>query len=182
MTLAAAGDTCTLIGGTIVTAAVADLEGSATEVAVTETCGEAGTADGAVNRPEELIVPHAVPEQPLPEMVQETAAFDVPDTLAVNCCEVPITTWADAGEIFTATNGRTVTVAVLDLVGSASDVAVTDTCAGLGTVDGAWYRPAEDIVPHAVPLQPLPATVQEMPAFEVLLTVAVNCCVAPCRT
>jgi hypothetical protein len=32
---------------------------------------------------------------------------------------------------------RIVTDAVLDLVGSATDVAVTETCAGLGTAAGA---------------------------------------------
>jgi hypothetical protein len=41
------------------------------------------------------------------------------------------------GEIDTETGRITVTLAVLDLVGSATDVAVTDTCAGEGTVPGA---------------------------------------------
>jgi hypothetical protein len=41
------------------------------------------------------------------------------------------------GEIDTATGGITVTVAVLDLVGSATDVAVTDTWAGEETAAGA---------------------------------------------
>jgi hypothetical protein len=41
------------------------------------------------------------------------------------------------GEIDTETGRITVTVAVLDLVGSATDVAVTDTCAGEGTAAGA---------------------------------------------
>ena len=38
------------------------------------------------------------------------------------------------------------------------------------------------MVPHAVPLQPDPCTVQVVPVFEVPLTEAENCCVAPVTT
>ena len=49
----------------------------------------------------------------------------------------PVTTCAVVGEMVTATGARMVTVADADLVESASEVAVTVTCAGLGTVLGA---------------------------------------------
>ena len=61
----------------------------------------------------------------------------MPVTAAVNCCWAPVTTCADVGETVTATGGMTVTVAVADLVLSATEVAVTVTCGGFGTVLGA---------------------------------------------
>ena len=69
-----------------------------------------------------------------------------------------------------------VTPAVADLVGSATEVAVTDTCGELGTAEGAVYRPFADIVPQAAPLQPLPATLHDIAVFVLPVTVAVNCC------
>lgn len=44
---------------------------------------------------------------------------------------------AVAGETVTETGGTIVTEAVADFVASATEVTVTDTCAGLGTTDGA---------------------------------------------
>ena len=41
------------------------------------------------------------------------------------------------GETVTATGGTIVIEAVADFVESATEVAVTDTCAGLGIADGA---------------------------------------------
>ena len=38
------------------------------------------------------------------------------------------------------------------------------------------------MVPHCVPVQPVPETLQATPVIEVLLTVALNCCVAPRKT
>jgi len=48
-----------------------------------------------------------------------------------------VTTFDVAGVIDTPTGGMMVIEAVADFVGSATEVAVTDTCAGLGTADGA---------------------------------------------
>ena len=84
-----------------------------------------------------VIVPHVAPLQPVPEMLQVTARFVVPVTVAVNCCCAPVTTLAEPGETETATGGTTVTVAEADCEGSAWDVAVTFSTAGLGTVAGA---------------------------------------------
>jgi hypothetical protein len=83
------------------------------------------------------------------------------------------------GETVTPTGRAIVTDAVLDLVESATDVAVTKTCAGLGTAAGAVYKPLPLIVPHAAPVHPVPATVHVTDVFEELVTVAENCCVAP---
>jgi hypothetical protein len=74
---------------------------------------------------------------PLPVTLQVTAVFDVSDTVVMNCCSVLTRTWAVVGETATETGGMTVTIAVLDFVGSAAEVAVTDTCAGVGTFVGA---------------------------------------------
>jgi hypothetical protein len=66
-----------------------------------------------------------------------TAVFVAFSTVAVNCCWPPVNTSAVVGEIDTETGRITVTLAVLDLVGSATDVAVTATCAGEGAEAGA---------------------------------------------
>jgi hypothetical protein len=63
--------------------------------------------------------------------------FVVPLTVAVNCCSPPTVTVAAVGERPTVISGTIVTVTVADLVASAADVAVTKTCAGLGTAAGA---------------------------------------------
>ena len=84
-----------------------------------------------------MIVPHAAPLQPAPETLQVTAVFVVPVTVAVNCCEAAVATFVEVGETETTTGAITVTVAEADLVGSACEVAVTVTVAGLGTALGA---------------------------------------------
>src|SRR5579864_2411843 len=78
-----------------------------------------------------------------------------------------------------------VTVAVADFVGSACEIAVTETDAGLGTADGARYSPSL-FVPNTVvetspfvELPPLtPLTCQVTAVFVDPETVAVNGCVA----
>ena len=46
--------------------------------------------------------------------------------------------------------------------GSACGVAMICTVAGEGGIEGAAYTPLEEIVPHAAPEQPVPATLQEI--------------------
>lgn len=82
-------------------------------------------------------MPQAAPEQPLPATLQVTAVFAVLVTVAVNCWVFSAMTCAVVGEIDTVTGGRITTLAEADLVESATEVAVTVTCAGLGTVGGA---------------------------------------------
>ena len=125
------------MGGRMVTDAESLFVGSATEVAVTETCAGLGTAGGAVYSPPLETVPHAAPLHPLPLTFQETAVLLVPVTAAVNCWLRPALIWADFGETLTVTGGATVPVADPDLVGSATEVAVMVICVEAGTEAGA---------------------------------------------
>ena len=71
--------------------------------------------------------------------------------------------------------GKIVTTAVTFFFGSATEVVVTFTCAGVGTDAGAVYWPTVETVPQALPEQPLPLTLQVTSVFEVPpVTVAVN--------
>jgi hypothetical protein len=74
-----------------------------------------------------------------------------------------------AGVTVTVTGGRTVTVAVPDLVGSATLVAVTEIVS-VAVTAGAVYRPEPEIVPFEADQTTLPLVV--------LITFAVNCCVS----
>lgn len=65
-----------------------------------------------------------------------------------------------------------VTVADADCAVSAWAVAVTRTVAGLGTEDGAVYKPAEVTVPHVDPEQPAPLMDQVTPTLALPVTVA----------
>lgn len=127
------------VAATIVTVALEDRLGDATDVAVTVTLGEAGTIAGAVYSPVDEIDPHAAPVQPAPATVQFTDVFVVPVTVAENCCTPPTETWAVDGatDTTTAVAAAITTVAEADLVGVATEVAVTVTDEGLGTVEGA---------------------------------------------
>ena len=93
-----------------------------------------------------------------------------------------MTTCAVAGERVIATGGMIVIEALPDFVGLATEVAVTDTCAGLGTAEGAVYKPLVDMVPHVAPVQPLPAMLHDTAIFVVPVTVAVNCFCNPALT
>jgi hypothetical protein len=137
ITVAVVGEMVTAIWLVIVTMAVPDLLGSACDVAVTTTFDGVGTLAGAVYRPDALIVPQPVPLQPAPERLHVTAVLVVPVTVAVNCCCAPMVTVAVAGETATVIAGVTVTTAFADLLGSAFDVAMTFTVAGVGTAAGA---------------------------------------------
>lgn len=161
-------------GSTTVTEAVADLVESAVEVAMTDTSAGLGTADGAVYSPFVDMVPQAVPVQPAPLRLHDTAVLAVPVTVALNCRWALVATCAAVGEIVTPTGGIIVTEAVADFVGSATEVAVMDICAGLGTAAGAVYSPLVDIVPQAAPVQPLPMMLHVTAVFVELVTVAVN--------
>src|SRR5271154_2827567 len=112
-----------------------------------------------------------------------TLVFVLPVTLAVNCCVPKFATLAAAGDTVTEVfDGPdvvvTVKVADPDFVVSRCEVAVTVTCAGVGTVAGAVYSPAPEIVPFALPPTTLPVTA----VSEVCVTAAVNCSVVPTTT
>ena len=86
-------------------------------------------------------VPHALPLQPEPDNVQFTPLFCVSFcTVAAKFCDCPVCTDALAGDTLTLTGGGgavTVIVALELLLVSPTDVAVSVTLAGLGTVAGA---------------------------------------------
>jgi hypothetical protein len=63
----------------------------------------------------------------LPDTLHETAVFDVPLTVAVNCWCPAGSNCAVVGETVTETGATIVTEAVANFVGSATEVAVTDT-------------------------------------------------------
>ncbi len=71
-------------------------------------------------------------------------------------------TVTDVGEMDTPIADRIVTGTEADFDGSASGVAVICTVAGDGGVEGAVYTPLEETAPHAVPVQPVPETLQRI--------------------
>src|ERR1700683_375831 len=104
-----AGVTLMTSGEMMVTTANPDFVLFASEVAVIVTWAGVGTTAGAVYRPSDVMDPHELPEQPTPLRLQVTAVLDVPRTVAVNCCWVPVATCVVVGEILTETAGRIVT-------------------------------------------------------------------------
>ncbi len=166
------------------TAAAALFEESAALCAVTKTSGGAGRIGGAINSPLGSIVPQAAAAQPGPATVQFTARFGFPEpvTLEVNCRVAPNSTSAVAGATLTATSLSTVTVAVACFDVSAWLVAWTLTEGCARRFSGAVYSPFREIVPTVVFPPAMPFTSQDTAVLLELLTVAVNCCVAPSIT
>ncbi len=126
-------------------------------------------------------MPQAAPLQPAPETPQVTAVFVVLVTVAVNVCDWLALTVADVGETEIVIGGGVVIVteAAADFVLSACDVAVTITELGEGAEAGAVYTPPGVIVPQALPVQPAPDTLHVTAVLLVLMTAALNVCVAP---
>jgi hypothetical protein len=85
------------------------------------------------------------------------------------------------GETLNATGGITVTTAVPDLEGSATEIALMVTCGGVGTLAGAVYKPSDVSVPHADPLQPAPDNCQLTFVMVVPPTNARKRCCCPTR-
>jgi len=118
---------------------------------------------GAVYKPLAEIVP--------PVADHATAVLLLPVTLAVNCCDPPVVTDAELGEIVTATGvvaADTVMDAEADLVVSATLVAVTTK---LPALMGAVYMPLEEMLP------PLAAQLTAVSLLPV--TLAENCWLLP---
>jgi hypothetical protein len=115
--------------------------------------------------------------QPTPDIAQVTAAFEVPVTLALNCCVPPAGTDALVGVTATTMVGTIMMFAEADAVGSAMLVTVTATLAGEGATGGAAYTADNELVesvPQEAPLQPAPLKLQVTAVFEVPVTVAVR--------
>jgi len=87
MTVAVEGDTDTLISEVAprITAALADAERSASDVAVTVITFDCGAVAGAIYNPVFVICPQVMPVQEVPLRDQITTLFDVPLTVVVNC-------------------------------------------------------------------------------------------------
>jgi hypothetical protein len=98
------------------------------------------------------------PTTPLTSHV--TAVFCVPVTVAWNACVAPSGTAAAEGKIEMPITGMMETETEVAFDGSACGVAMTRTVGGDGASAGAVYTPLEEIVPHAAPPQPGPATLQ----------------------
>jgi hypothetical protein len=101
-TVAALGETLTELEGVVavsVTVADADFVESAWEVAVTLTVAGFGTVAGAVYKPVVETLPFKAP----PATSHVTAVFDVPATVAVNCCVFPTLTLTAVGATATET-------------------------------------------------------------------------------
>jgi hypothetical protein len=101
-TLGAPGETTTVIFDGVdavvtVSVAVAVAVVCFCETAITVTCAGVGTEAGAVYSPVLEIAPFALP----PTTVQLTAWLDVSATVAVNCCDLPTTTFTPVGEMET---------------------------------------------------------------------------------
>lgn len=88
---------------------------------------------------------------------------------------------AAPGAIEIPTSLVTVICAVADFELSATLVAVTCTADGDGRSAGAEYTPSAEIVPSALVPPATPFTAQVTRVSVVLLTVALNACVAPSR-
>jgi hypothetical protein len=159
----------------ILTCAEAYLVVSACDVAVTLTTAGLGMIAGAVYRPAAVTFPQFEPAQPAPETLHDTEVFELPVTCAENCREAEGASFAELGEILTVTPATTVTVALADLVGSATDVAVREKKGGLGGTEGAVNNPEEVTVPQTVPAQPIPVIVQVTAVLDEPVTLALNC-------
>jgi hypothetical protein len=148
--------------------ALAETLGSALLRACTVTDPPAGSVSGAVN----IVLFGAVCEFSInptvrlppttPLMSQVTVASCAPVTVAWNFCAAPSATVAAEGEIETPIPGRIETAKDVAFDGSACGVAMICTAAGDGGGEGAVKTPPEEIIPHAVPVQPAPVTLQKI--------------------
>lgn len=149
---------------------------SAFAIAVTVTLLVAGTEFGAVYNPFESIVPTVKFPPAMPLTCQLTSVFAEKVTAAVNCWVSPACT--DTPEGLTLIGKAMVTVASAVLLASAPDMPVMVTVCGLGTVDGAVYRPDPVMVPEVGVPPATPFTSQFTVLLLAFFTSAVNCCVA----
>lgn len=180
-TVAVVGEIPTLTaaaGGSIVTAADADLVVSACETAAMVTVVTAATL-GAVYKPAAEIVPNVELPPAIPLTSQVTAVLVAFDTVAENCLVAEEANVIEVGERATLTAGGagagTVTRAAADLLVSACETAATVTDIELVTVVGAVNMPAAEIVPVAGFPPVTPFTIHVTAVSVALATVAVNC-------
>jgi hypothetical protein len=119
------------VGFIRMTELAADLEASAELVAMMVMELGVGSAEGAMNLPEESIVPseEEPPEVPLTDHV--TAVLVVPETLAENETVLPARTLAEVGETVTATSGVAGGWVLLELVAEPQPARVQESKSSL---------------------------------------------------
>jgi hypothetical protein len=125
------------VGAVNVTEALAVLEGSAVDRAVTEALAGEGTTAGAVYSPLALMKPTVASPPGIPLTLQLTVGSEAFWTAAANRLCSPGAKDAVVGERLKDTGARRSTVAVALLVTSAVETAVTVTAGGVGSADGA---------------------------------------------
>jgi hypothetical protein len=162
------GVSVTLIAAVKVTVALAETLGFALLRARTVTDPPPGKLTGAVyvvllgSVCEFTIVPIVVLPPTTPLTSQVTVASRGPVTTAWNAWALPSATDAASGDTVTLTMETTVTATAVAFVASANGVAVICTVGGAGANEGAVYRPPEEMVPQASPVQPGPETLHEI--------------------
>ena len=184
--VALAGVKVTLMAVVKVIVALADTLGLVLLRACTVTKPPAGRVCGAVYVAvseavgEFRINPTAALPPTAPLTSQVTVAFSAPVTAAWKACVAPSGTATAVGEIEMPITGMIEMETEVAFDGSACGVATICTVAGDGTTEGAVYIPLEEIVPHAAPEQPAPATLQEITrlGFELAAGVSVAAYVA----
>lgn len=104
---------------------------------------------------------------------------------AVNVCVCPGAIFADSGEIEVIVPHVIVTIALADLLRSATLVAVTVTLEGVGTVVGAVYSAVAELVDAIVPNVAFPPAMPFTPqvtsalSLPLPVTVTENSCAPP---
>jgi hypothetical protein len=94
---------------------------------LTCTLAEDGTVAGAVYKPADVMVPHALPLHPEPLTDHVTAVFVAPETDAVNCCVELVWTLLLLGETATAITGEALPTCNCSVVESPWTVALRVT-------------------------------------------------------
>jgi len=134
-------------GAVIVTAEEEVLEVSACATAVTVTVAGFGTVAGAVNKPDVLIVPCVVSPPLTPLTCHVTAVFVVFETVAENCCVMPVCTLAVGSEMEMETAGGGVVEAPLQPMSHPTAVknAARDMRRRIGEMTGEFFTGSRSI-------------------------------------
>src|SRR5215472_7712028 len=122
----------------------------ASTAAVAETaidCGALVSVLGAVYSPCCVIVPTVELPPDTPATAQATFVFELPVTVAVNCCDLPGNKSTFAGDTLMLTPETITKETLASSPLLAFEIAVTVTSEGLGTVAGGVYKPLVLIVP-----------------------------------
>ena len=146
----------------------AALDRSASGVAMICTVARDGASAGAVNTPLEETNPHAAPVHPVPAMLHDIMRLGLELATGVSVAEKAAVSPAfiEDGPVNASENELVTTIVpTLDLDGSATLVALSETPGGAIRICGAAYIPEASTIPHEFPLQPSPESVHMIPRF-----------------